>query len=343
METRGEERTQEERTNMISNTCCRVATVCQGRRFFRTVDENRSHILGLLDLALAQKPDLVCLPETFTTASVPFNNAAEVAEPLSGPTITAVAERARRHASYILCPILTTRDGAVYNSAVLLDRSGNISGIYDKRHPVTTSYDYAVVESGVRPGGPLPVFECDFGRIGVQICFDSGFPEDWEELARRDVRLVLWPSAYNGGGRLRHFAALHHYYVVTAVSTDNARIIDPCGTVLAETNGQVSVAVQDISLDFAVCHYDFNYSIPDRLLAAYPGRVEVRTHWDDAVSLVEPTDPTLTVAQMQADLGFESWRQYYDRHRATYAAIARGATPEPQAAAHGRRPAYAKG
>jgi predicted amidohydrolase len=317
--------------------------VCQGRRFFRTADENRSYVFGLLDLALRQKPDLVCLPETFTTAGVPGNDARQLAESLGGPTVTAAAERARRHGCYILCPFLTRRDGIVYNSAVLLDRTGEVCGVYDKRHPVTSSWDYTVVENGVRNGGPLPVFDCDFGRVGVQICFDAGFPEDWAELARHDVRLVVWSSAYNGGRRLAHFAALHHYYVVTSVLTDNARIIDPCGAVLAETNGQVNVAVRDISLDFAVCHYDFNYSIPERLFAAYPGRVEVRTHWDDGLFFVEPTDPSLTMAQMQCELGFETYRQYHDRHRTAYAALERGESPSPQNAAHGSRPAYAKG
>jgi beta-ureidopropionase len=330
-------------TTMPAKSRCRVATVCQGRRFFHTVDENRSHVFGLLDLALAQQPDLVCLPETFTTAGVPGNDARQFAESLSGPTITAVAERARRHGCYILCPLLTQRDGSVFNSAVLLDRAGEIAGIYDKRHPVTSSCDYTVFENGVRPGRPLPVFDCDFGRVGVQICFDAGFPEDWAELARQDVRLVIWSSAYNGGQRLQHFAAVHHYYVVTSVLTDNARIIDPCGTVLAETNGQLGVVVRDINLDFAVCHYDFNYSIPERLLAAYPGRVEVRTHWDDGLFLVEPTDPTLTIEQLQTELGFETYRQYHERHRAAYAAIERGAPVEPQPAAHGQRPMYSKG
>jgi predicted amidohydrolase len=328
---------------MSANSHCRVATVCQGRRYFRTADENRAYIFGLLDLALRQKPDLVCLPETFATASVPGESANQLAEPLSGPTVTMAAERSRRCGCYILCPLFTIRDETVFNSAVLLDRTGEICGVYDKRHPVTSSCDYTVCESGVRPGSALPIFDCDFGRVGAQICFDIGFPETWAELAQQDVRLVIWPSAYNGGGRLQHLAALHHYYVVTAVSTDNARIIDPCGTVLAETNGQIGVAVRDINLDFAVCHYDFNYSIPERLLAAYPGRVEVRTHWDDGLFLIEPTDPTLTMAQMQAELGFETYRQYHDRHRSTYAALEQGASPQSQSAAHGSRPAYAKG
>ena len=40
----------------------------------------------------------------------------------------------------------------------------------------------------------------------------------------------------------------------------------------------MNVICRDVNLDYAVCHYDFNYSIPDRIMEAYPGRVEIRPH-----------------------------------------------------------------
>lgn len=321
---------------------CRVATICQSRRFYPTVEANRNYVLGLLDAALLHKPDLVCLPETFTTASVPAEALTLLAEPLDGPTLNAVAQRARRHATYILCPIVTRQDGVVFNSAALIDRAGAVMGVYNKRQPVTTSGDYTEFERGTQPGGALPVFDCDFGRIGVQICFDILFPEDWLELARRDVRLVVWASAYNGGRAMEMQALLHHYYVVTAVSTDKARIIDPCGTTLAQTDSLRNIVIRDINLDFAVCHYDFNYAIPDRILAAYPGRVEIRSHPDDGMFLVEPTDPALTIERLQKEFGFETGRVYQERHRKAYACIRQGESPPPQWAAHGSRPMYGK-
>jgi predicted amidohydrolase len=324
------------------NTRARIATICQGQRFFRTVEENREHVLRLLDLALRQSPDLVCLPEAFTTVSVPSDGTGERAEPVPGPTVDAVAERARRHRCYVICSILTRREGRCWNSAVVIDRSGEVVDIYDKLHPVTTSPDYTVFERGMTPGTAAPVFDLDFGRVGIQICFDVGFPESWAELARQGARLVFWPSAYNGGRPLEVYAALHRCYVVTSVRTDRSRIIDPCGTVLDQTDRQVNVIVRDINLDFAVCHYDFNYSIPDRIQAAYPGRVAIRSHPDDGLFLVEPTDPALTVENLQAEFGFEAAEQYFQRHREAYAAICRGEGTYPQQAAHGDRPMYAK-
>lgn len=323
-------------------TRARIATVCQSGRFHPTVEQNREYVMGLLDLALRQRPDLVCLPETFGTVSVPQESAAEVAETIPGPTTDAVARRAREHGCYVICPLLTQREGRTWNTAALVDRTGAIQGLYDKVHPVTTSPDYTVMESGVVPGSEAPVFDLDFGRVGMQICFDAGFPETWEALARDGARLVVWASAYNGGFPLQVYAYLHHYYVVSAVQSERARIVDPCGTILAETDPQINLIWRDLNLDYAVCHYDFNYSIPERILGRYPGRVEVRPGWDSGHFLLEPTDDTLTVACLQEEFGFETTQEYHRRHRDAYEFLRRGEPAPAQRAAHGERAQYAK-
>ncbi len=329
---------------MPMNTRARIATVCQAQRLYRSVEENRGHVLGLLDQVLRQNPDMVCLPETFPTAAASSGDALANAESVPGPTTDAVAERARRHHCYIVCPLLTQRDGRVYNSAVILDRSGSILGIYDKRRPVTSTCDYTVFEQGVSPGASAGVFDLDFGRVGIRICFDIGFPEEWEEMARQEARLVLWPSAYNGGAPLSLYAALHRYYVVTSVRTDRSRIIDPCGTTLAETDRLTNVICRDINLDFAVCHYDFNFGIPDRILTDYGPQVDVRSHVDSGLFLVEPTDPAITTAHLMAQYGFETTQMYHRRHREAYAAMTEGGvSPVRQRAAHGDRSMWAKG
>jgi predicted amidohydrolase len=324
------------------STRARIATICQARQFYSSVERNREHVLNLLDLALLQGPDLVCLPETFTTVTIPCASSFELAETVPGPTTDAVAVRAREHRCYIICPIVTKREGQCWNSAIVIDREGQILGIYDKVQPVTSSSDYTVFESGITPGSELPVFDLDFGRVGIQICFDAGFPESWAGLAQQGVRMVFWPSAYNGGFPLQVYAYLHHFYVVSSVRTTKSRIIDPCGVILAETDDLVNVIYRDINLDYAVCHYDFNHGIPDRVMAAYPGRVEIRSHRDDAHFLIEPLDDELTVAQLQEELGFEPTSQYHQRHREAYRLIREGQPSSPQKAAHGDRPPYSK-
>jgi predicted amidohydrolase len=323
-------------------TLARIATVCQGGRFFPTVEGNVEHVMSLLERALERRPDLVCLPEGFNDVGT-GHRPEETAEPLDGPTVAAFARKARAARCYLVCPLHTREDGRLYNSAVLLDREGRIAGVYHKACPVTLSPDYTSLENGITPGEGLPVFDLDFGRVAVQICFDVGFPENWQVLADAGARLVLWPSAYDGGFPLRAYAYLHHFYVVSSTRTGVSRVIDPCGEVLEETSDDSPVAVRDVNLDYVVSHWDWNMGIPDRIRAAYGDRVEVR-QWDpgSAHFVVEPKDPSVTCARLREEFGFETTGEYHDRHRRAYDRARAGEPLVPQAARHGDRPQYGK-
>jgi predicted amidohydrolase len=69
--------------------------------------------------------------------------------------------------------------------------------------------------TGVIPGNELPVFETDFGPVGILICFDIGWHETWRALAEKGAKMVVWQSAYDGGFLLNAYAALNVYYVVS--------------------------------------------------------------------------------------------------------------------------------
>jgi len=298
--------------------------------------------MDLLDEALKAGPDLVCLPEAFTTMGMADLTIDQRAETVPGPTTDAAAKRARENRCYVICPI-KRKDGEAYrNTAVILDRTGCVAGMYDKACPVTTTPDYTVVEGGVTPGAEdIPVFDLDFGRIGIQICFDLGFPENWACLARKDARLVFWPSAYDGGFPLRCFAYLHHYYVVSSVRSGASRIIDPLGAIGEETEPDRLVVQRDINLDFFVYHNDFNRSVADRIAGRYRDRVAV---WDSAPgsshTVVEPVVSDLSTGEIRRSIGIEPTAQYHQRHRDAYRYLRSGEAAPPQAAAHGDRAQY---
>jgi len=51
---------------------------------------------------------------------------------------------------------------------VLIDRQGKVAGEYRKMRPAESE-----MKMGVKPGqSNPPVFQTDFGKIGIQICFD---------------------------------------------------------------------------------------------------------------------------------------------------------------------------
>ena len=86
-----------------------------------TVPANLAKACDLLELACATKPDIVCLPEVFATHGVARDSVATIAEPVPGPITEAVGAVARRHGTYVICPLIEKRGSHFYNSAVLLD------------------------------------------------------------------------------------------------------------------------------------------------------------------------------------------------------------------------------
>jgi predicted amidohydrolase len=69
----------------------------------------------------------------------------------------------------------------------LIDRQGGIAGRYDKTHLLDEDTRYV-------PGTALPVFETDWGRLGVVICADRRWPETIRSLAIQGAELIAIPS-----------------------------------------------------------------------------------------------------------------------------------------------------
>ena len=102
-------------------------------------------------------------------------------------------QAAKQAGVYVVAPIALYHDdlpGVPFNSAVLIDREGNVAGVYDKQHL------WALERFYFRGGNGTPVFQTDFGTIGIMICYDMGYPEVARMLALQGAQIVLCPSAW---------------------------------------------------------------------------------------------------------------------------------------------------
>lgn len=142
-----------------------------------------------------QGADLAVLPELFSTGyelSIVGPRIPELAEPVDGPTVTALRQAAREANCYVAAGLALVHDlpGVVYNSVVLIDRGGNLAGVYDKQHL------WALERFYFRAGEGSPVFDTDFGRLGILVCYDLGFPEVARMLALQGAEILISPSAW---------------------------------------------------------------------------------------------------------------------------------------------------
>jgi len=277
---------------------------------------------------LRESPDLVCLPEAFTARGVPTRSVADVAETVPGPTTDCFAALARRHRCYILCPIYTKREGVFRNSAVVIDRQGSIAGIYDKRRPCASSRDFTVFEEGIAPGEEPGIFDLDFGRVGIRICMDIHFSEDWILLSEMGAKAVFWPSAYDGRTMLQSQAILHYQYLISSVRTGRSRVVNPCGRVIAESTPSRAYTTAEINLDYVVAREEFNAGVPDAIARKYGAEVTVRHYPEDGLFLVEP-EGALTAKELRAEFNFQSAADFVEQHRQAYRRLLLGCRQGP--------------
>ena len=122
------------------------------------------------------------------------------------------------------------------NAALLFGRDGSIVGKYYKTHAAVDNYDekkkpYTAPLPGrdqqwfiendpewkMERGQTLPVFELDFGRIGILTCYDGWFPEPWRILSLKGAEIIVW---INGRG-----GTIEDYIVKSAMFQNEVHVI----------------------------------------------------------------------------------------------------------------------
>jgi predicted amidohydrolase len=133
---------------------------------------------------------------------------------------------------------------AVYNTAVLLDRDGRVTGKYRKVYLPREE-----VEAGLTPGSSYPVFRTDFGTVGIMICWDEFYTDPARALARKGAELILWPVWGGNPTLARARAYENHLFLVSSGYDYPTHIIDPNGEVVAQAPAQGTAAIATIDLN----------------------------------------------------------------------------------------------
>ncbi len=136
-------------------------------------------------------PDLLVLPElsnsgyNFTTHQQALDTAEEVRK---SKFVEYLISLCTRHQVHIIAGMNERQDDEIYNSAVLVG-PGVWIGTYRKLHLFNTEKDH------FQPGNlGLPVFDIGWCKVGIQVCFDWYFPEDWRILALKGAEVIAHPA-----------------------------------------------------------------------------------------------------------------------------------------------------
>ena len=271
---------------------------------------NRSleEITDIVDKEGEKGTDIIALPEM-------WRGSGSEPETLEGITVTTMAELAKKHNTYIVCPIYRKAEGiGRVNSAVLLDRQGKTVCVYDKAFPYWEEFD---LDPPVEPGIEAPVYNADFGCIGMAICFDANFPEVWKHLADQGVELVIWPSAYSAGTTLQAHALNYNFYIVTSTWKGDCTVYDITGKeILYEKSEGINASRITLDLDRGIYHENFNLEKRDRMLKDYKGSLDQELHMErEEWFVLKASRPGISVRETAHKYRMEELRDYRNRSR----------------------------
>lgn len=160
---------------------------------------------------------------------------------------------ARKYHAYVVPWDYEVSGKKIYNCSYILDREGREIGRFRKVH-----LTHAELEREIAHGDDFPVFDLDFGKVGIMICFDNYYPESARILGNRGAELVLYPlygDTLIPQWELKMRArAVDNSMYIACCQIDNrpgvvyTGMVDPCGNVIARLELQPSFAVVEIEM-----------------------------------------------------------------------------------------------
>jgi predicted amidohydrolase len=223
----------------------KIASIHHRPRGLKDSMANLQAFAEYIDKAGAQKADIICLPEGCTIIGQGSNYAAK-AETVPGPSTEFLGQYAAKNHAYIVAGIYEKDGNTLYNTSVLLGRDGKLIGKYHK-----ICLPRGEIDGGLAPGNEYPVFDLDFGRIAMMICWDVAYPEVARELSAEGAEIIFMPI-WGGNETLCKARAIENQnYLVTSSYDLKSAIYDRQGEPLAQiaSTKESGVVMAEIDLN----------------------------------------------------------------------------------------------
>ncbi|HKK08310.1 MAG TPA: nitrilase-related carbon-nitrogen hydrolase [Gemmatimonadota bacterium] len=166
-------------------------------------EQNLEGALEALEWAAEAGAVLVAFPELALEPFFPrrpgWEAAADLAEPVPGPTTARLAEKARELSLVVVFNLYEVdEEGRRFDASPVLDADGSLLGVTRMVH--ITDYPGFHERAYYHPGDRgAPVYDTAVGRVGVAICYDRHYPEYMRALGVAGAELVVIPQAGTEG------------------------------------------------------------------------------------------------------------------------------------------------
>lgn len=206
----------------------RIAAAIFQSRLLET-DRNLDRMEGLIRAAKAEGAAVVCFPEMNITGYSSGPDIQAAAEPIPGPISRRLCDMAAGEGMVVLAG-MAERDGEgrIYVSHLAVEPSGKVS-VYRKLH-------IAPPEKAVySPGETIPLFDIEGIVFGIQLCYDTHFPELSTLMTQRGADVVFMPHASPRGTPEDKYRSWSRH--LPARAFDNSLYIVACNQSGKNANG----------------------------------------------------------------------------------------------------------
>lgn len=239
-----------------------------------SVSANLMEAERLLAIAVERGASLCVLPENFSFMGINERDKLRIAEVEGvGPVQDFLSAQASKLGIWLVggtIPLSSDTPERVRAASLLFDDNGNCAARYDKMHLFDVNLeegDERYMESeAIEPGDEVRCCDTDFGKIGLAVCYDLRFPEQFRQMAEEGADIIIIPSAFTAITGKAHW---HHLvcaraienlsYVIAAnqggyhingrESYGHSMIVDPWGNILDCLENGSGVVVAEIDHD----------------------------------------------------------------------------------------------
>ena len=218
----------------------------------------------------AYSPQVVVLPEMF---NCPYENKyfPLFAEEYPGETTKLLSSLAKELKIYIVGGSIPEKEGdQIYNTSFSFNPKGEMIGRHRKMHLFDIN-----VEGGVSfresdtlgAGEEVTVFDTEYCKIGVAICYDMRFPELMRLMALEGAEVIILPAAFNMTTGPAHWHELikvraldnQVYFVVASPARDleasyhaygHSKMVNPWGDTVVEADEKEGIICGEIDLEY---------------------------------------------------------------------------------------------
>jgi predicted amidohydrolase len=161
-----------------------------------TIRENLEQSIRAIEEAALQKADLILFPEVQLTEFFPQYPGQDVSEYRVGQNSDIVknfCSAAKDNQIMVVPNLYLYENGKTYDASLLIRKDGTIAGVQKMVH-VAQANQFFEQDYYTPADDGFHVFDTEYGKIGIVVCFDRHYPESIRTEALMGADLILIPT-----------------------------------------------------------------------------------------------------------------------------------------------------